>query len=154
MVEALGVSIHVTSALPLEEDSGLVGSAPNESGSDGARPATGLPIKESKVIRGLLNCILSGVVTSPSTASIAGVPEKAMFLLLPLPPVVDAVRISGVCWWKGTGLRPEDPRIGRESIPVGPSEYLAGKSGHSANDGPVGMEPTHVRLNLYNKQKV
>ena len=117
----------MTSAFPLEEYSRLVGSAPNESGSDEARPATGLPVKEYRVIHGLLNCILSGAVTSPSTASIAGVPEKAMFFPLPLPPVVYAVRISGVCRWKGTGLRPEDPGLGRESIPVGPSEYLAGK---------------------------
>ena len=157
MVEALGVSIHVTLAFPLEEDSGLVGSAPDEWGSDGVGPVMGPPIKESKVmglivkgigwgtlVRDLLNCTLSGAVTSPSAACVTGVPEKAMFLLLPLPLVVDAVTISAVCRWKRTGLRPEDPRLGRDGSPVGSSECLTGESGQSAA---VGMEPARVRLN-------
>ena len=35
MVEALGVPVSVTLAFPLDEDSGLVRSTLNESGSDG-----------------------------------------------------------------------------------------------------------------------
>ena len=160
MVEALGVSIHVTLAFPFEEDSGLAGSAPNERGSDGVGPAMGPPIKESKVIglivkgiewepliRDLLNCTLSEAVTSPSAASVVGGPEKVMFLPLLLPPVVDAVTISAVCRWKSTGLRPEDPRLGGDVSPVGPSECLAGESGLNANNAAVGMEPARVRLN-------